>query len=250
VTALRPEYCSFYNCSFDNTTNGVYVDNSLAFNFTNCFFSNRPNNGCVIGTTNSESIIFENCIFFNNDKNGLVVLANSKHTVVNNCRFVANSVTSANTYHGLAIASNTNYFTITNNLFKNGWDGTGSQGYGLVINAGTSNYFQVSNNTFLSNGIGSISLSVSGTIVYVKDNVGFLTRNAGTATITLGLSSVVVTHGLGGQPYSKDIIIIASLIPTVAVYVSALTPTTFTISAVAPVAADVVLNWNATIFNG
>jgi hypothetical protein len=62
-----------------------------------------------------------------------------------------------------------------------------------------------------------------------------------------GTLSVVVNHGLAGQPLSQDIIITPRLIPTVDVFVSALSPTTFTMEAGAPVAADRYFNWVATI---
>jgi hypothetical protein len=90
-------------------------------------------------------------------------------------------------------------------------------------------------------------VGATGTNRHITNNIGFVTKNSGTATMLSGTSSIVVNHGLAGQPLSQDIIITPRLLPTVPVFVSALSATTFTISAAGAVGADTFFNWTATV---
>ena len=245
---LRPEFCRFTSCSFDSSSTGVFLRHTTDMSFTNCFFSNRPGNGIQIGTTSTvENTVFQGCTFFNNGGSGAVVGQYADNTIFDNCNFVGNSTTVSNAGNGITVSANALNFTITNSVFKNGWGSSGSQNYGIAIGSGSSNGFVITNNNFGASGTGSILNQASGTNIHIANNIGFVSKNSGEATILTGNSSVVVTHGLGGQPLSKDITLTPALLPTVAVYVSALAPTTFTISAAAPVAVDTRINWIATI---
>lgn len=246
---LRPEFCRFYSCSFDSSTTGVFLRHCVDMTFVGCFFSNRPGNGLQIGTTSTtECVNFIGCTFFNNGGSGAVVGSFAQDTVFDDCFFVGNSTTVLNAGNGLTVAANTTNFTVTNCTFRNGWGSGGSQNYGLAILAGTGDRFVVANNNFGTNGPGgSMLVGASGTDRHVSNNIGFVTKNSGSATMLNGNLQVVVNHGLAGQPSSQDIIVTPRLIPTVDVFISALSPTTFTIEAGAPVAADTYFNWVASI---
>lgn len=246
---LRPEFCRFFACSFDSSTTGVFLRRCTDMTFTGCFFSNRPGNGLQIGTTAiTENVVFLGCTFFNNGGSGAVIGEFAANTVFDDCNFIGNSTTTLNTGNGLSVAANAIDFTITNCNFRNGWGSVGSQNYGLAIAAGTSDRFVIANNNFGTNGTGgNVLMGATGTNRHVTNNIGFVTKNSGNATILNGTTSIVVTHGLGSQPLSQDIIITPRLLPTVAVYISALSATTFTISAAGAVGADTPLNWVATI---
>ena len=246
---LRPEFCRFFACSFDSSTTGVFLRHSVDMTFTGCFFSNRPGNGIEIGTTaTTENIVFLGCNFFNNGGSGAVIGAFSEDTIFDDCSFIGNSTTVLNTGNGLSVAANANNFTVTNSNFRNGHGSSGSQNYGLAIANGTGNRFVIANNNFGTNGTGGAMLvGAIGTNRHVTNNIGFVTKSSGDAVMLAGTLSVVVNHGLAGQPLSQDIIITPRIIPTVDVFVSALSPTTFTMEAGAPVAADRYFNWVATI---
>ena len=246
---LRPEFCRFFACSFDSSTDGVFLRRCVDMTFTGCWFSTRPGNGLQIGTTAiTENVVFLGCTFAYNGASGAVVGQYAVNTVFDDCNFVGNSTASANAANGLTINANTTDFTITNCNFRNGWGASGSQNYGLVL-LGTNDKYVIAGNNFGTNGTGSMLGVTNGTDHNVYNNIGFITKNSGNATILNGTSSIVVTHGLAAQPRSQDIIITARALPTVAVYVSALSATTFTISAAGAVGADTSLNWVAAIFN-
>jgi hypothetical protein len=247
---LRPEFCRFFACSFDSSTTGVFLRHCTDMTFVGCFFSNRPGNGLQIGTTSiTENVVFLGCTFFNNGGSGAVVGEFASNTVFDDCNFVGNSTTILNTGNGLTVAANAIDFTVTNCNFKNGWGSSGSQNYGIAVGAGASDRYIIANNNFGTNGTGGNMLfGGTGSNGSITNNIGFVTKNSGSATIANGTSSIVVTHGLNGQPLSQNIIITPRNTPTVSVYVSALSSTTFTISAAAPVGSDISLNWVATIY--
>jgi hypothetical protein len=245
----RPEFCRFISCSFDSSVSGVKLDHCTDMTFTGCFFSNRPGNGLQVGFNKiTENVVFQGCMFFNNGGSGAVIGSFAKDTMFNNCSFIGNSTTVLNTGNGLTVAANTTDFTITNCNFRNGHGSSGSQNYGLAVLSGTGNRFVIANNNFGTNGAGgAVLMGATGGTVHVANNIGFVTKNSGTATMLNGTSSIVVNHGLGGQPVSQDIIVTPRLVPTVDVYISALSSTTFTIATNAPVGADRTFNWVATI---
>jgi hypothetical protein len=247
---LRPEFCRFFACSFDSSTTGVFLRHCTDMTFTACFFSNRPGNGLQVGTTSTtENVVFIGCMFFNNGGSGAVVGAFAEDTIFDDCSFIGNSTTTLNTGNGMSVAANANNFTVTNCNFRNGHGSSGSQNYGLFIATGTSDRFNISNNNFGTNGTGgAMFIGATGTNRHVTNNIGFVTQNSGFATIPSGSLSVVVNHGLAAQPLSQDIIITPRLIPTVPVFVSALSATTFTIEAGAPVAVDTPFNFVASIY--
>ena len=246
---LRPEFCRFFACSFDSSTTGVFLRHCVDMTFTGCYFSNRPGNGLQIGTTSTtENVVFLGCTFAYNGGSGAVIGEFADNTVFDDCNFVGNSTTTLNTGNGLSVAANATDFTVTNCNFKNGWGSSGSQNYGLAILAGTGDRYVIANNNFGTNGTGGAMLiGATGTNRHVTNNIGFVTKNSGTATILNGTLSIVVNHGLAGQPLSQDIIITPRLLPTVAVFVSAVSATTFTIEAGGVVGADTAFNWVATI---
>lgn len=247
---LRPEFCRFFACSFDSSTTGVFLRHCVDMTFTGCYFSNRPGNGLQIGTTaTTENIVFLGCTFAFNGASGATLGEFAANTVFDDCNFIGNSTTTLNVGNGLTVAANAINFTVTNCNFRNGWGSSGSQNYGLAL-LGTNSRYVIANNNFGSNGTGGAMLGVTnGSNNNVYSNIGFLTKNSGNATILNGTASIVVTHGLAAQPRSQDIIITPRLLPTVAVYVSAVSATTFTISAAGVVGADTAFNWVVEIFN-
>lgn len=246
---LRPEFCRFFACSFDSSSTGVFLRHTTDMTFMGCYFSNRPGNGMQIGTTGAvENTNFIGCTFAYNGASGGVVGSFAVNTLFDGCNFVGNSTTAPNTGNGLTFAANTSDFTVTNCAFRNGWGSAGSQNYGLAILPGNSDRYVIANNTFGTNGPGGAMLvSGPGTNRTISGNVNFRTKNHGEATIAAGTTSVVVTHGLAAQPVSAEITLTPALLPTQPVFISALSPTTFTISTATVPATDLRINWTVAI---
>jgi len=164
----RPAYSRFNSVYFDSAVNGTSLNNCVDLTFTNCWFSNRPNNGCDVLT--SEGVTFIGCTFFGSDKHGCTLSATSKHTTFSACKFISNSSSSANTYHGINIAANCTDFIIENCTFTNGWGASGSQGYGVLIAAGTSDRYVIRGNAMAGNGLGGLSDGGTGTNKFIDGN--------------------------------------------------------------------------------
>ena len=89
----------------------------------------------------------------------------------------------------------------------------------------------------------------AGTKNIIKDNVGYITENSGTATITAGQTSVAVTHGLAATPTR---VILTPTTDTAGrrYWVSAKGATTFTITIDSTYTSDITFDWRAQIGEG
>jgi hypothetical protein len=167
TTGLRPAYNRFRDVYFDSSDNGVWLDRTVLNKFTGCWFSARPGNGLFIGNCNDSHFI--GCEFANCGAHGALVDVLAKRSVFTTCSFVGNSVNSPNVYHGLAIAANTTDFTVQNCTATNGLVG-GSQGWGIIVNAGSSNRYTIAFNLIGGNGVGGVSDAGSGAQKAVGSN--------------------------------------------------------------------------------
>jgi len=85
----------------------------------------------------------------------------------------------------------------------------------------------------------------------VKDCEGFVTKTKGTAVIATGTSSIVVTHGLGATPASKELIKLSLGTDLGAaglsrmLWVSAVGATTFTVNSHVNTTGNYTFGWEA-----
>jgi parallel beta-helix repeat protein len=167
--------------------------------------------------------------------------------------------------NGIEIYDSVNYCIISNNVIQNGtgraitMHDKGSEESSINFNVIQGNIFSnitqgiattayvrntsIINNTFYNcttpmNNMGSNTL--------IKNNIGYITENTGTATITAPATTVDVTHGLAAAPTR------VLLSPTTATagkqyYVSAKDATTFTITIDSAAEADISFDWQAVI---
>lgn len=156
---------------------------------------------------------------------GIYIDAGATGNLITGNNIFFNSQASSNTYSGIIIND-----SFKNNIFNNriGSSYTGGGGekqkYG-VKETGTSDYNEICFNiieSYLTNGIVKV-----GANTVVKQNVGYVTENSGTATISSG-TSVVVTHGLAGTP--TVVIVTPRSTGYGSFAVTARTSTTFTIT--------------------
>lgn len=247
-----PEFCRFVNCSFDNSTTGMRVDQCIDMTFTGCLISNRSN-GCTVGTTNSDGVTFDACTIGNNDGHGCQVDAGAKRTTFNACKVVGNSRLVANTFHGIVFADAVTDFIVSDCICTNGWGFSGTQAYGIVVNGTTHNRYTLRGNIVIGNATGGI---LDGTTTatpdrYVTDNVGYRTWNQGTGTILSGTTALVVNHGLAVTPVAKNITIGFTQNPTADpgnFWVDTITATQFTVNVrTNPGVSNLGFNWDARV---
>jgi hypothetical protein len=144
AAGTRPAYNRFNNVYFDSSDEGGFFDKAVDFTFTGCWFSNRPNNGCVL--YNTDGFTFSDTSFINCGSHGLVLSVDAKRTSINGSKFMGNSTLTSGTYSGVSIAAGTSDFVICNSTIG-GSLGLGNQKYGVVIAAGSSDRYSVVNNT-------------------------------------------------------------------------------------------------------
>lgn len=163
----RPAYNKFTDVYFDSSDNGVLIDKVVEFDFIDCWFSNRPNNG--VNLSNCDGVRFIGGGALNNYNNGVAVNATAVRTVFKGFAARGNSVRTANTYHGIAIAANTNDFVIQG-CTLGGAIGFGTQAYGAFVNAGTSDRYIIADNLVNGNGTGGVSDGGTGANKRVANN--------------------------------------------------------------------------------
>ena len=192
-----PAYCKFTNVYFDSSAQGAVIDQCMGMTFTNCWFSNRPGNGAVVGFTATQGITFIGCLFANCAQNGCLVQVNAVGTNFIGCIFAGNSESSSGVYSGLNIAANTENFSVIGCISKGNYLGfSATQLYGILINVGTSNNFVITGNDVTGNGSAGISDGSSGTIKVIHSNIGY--NSPGSAyVITVGSSPFTYTNNSG-----------------------------------------------------
>lgn len=247
---VRPAYNNFTNVFFDSSVEGVVLDKIIETEFIGCWFSNGRSGtgfaGCGVIETNGLNFI--GCRFFNCGGTGCSVTATAVNTTFVACSIESNSVT-ATAAPGLAFFANTNNFTVSNCKTGNSLY-SGSQTYGILIDNGTSNNYSICNNLLTGNVVGGLSDGGTGTVKTISGNVGFLTKNVSTATILLGNTSVIVTHGLAETPTAQNILI-SPLVSTgsnpMFVDSTSITSTQFTVRTSSAAAGDFSFSWQASI---
>jgi hypothetical protein len=164
----RPAYSRFSNVFFDSADNGAFLDNCYDISFSNCWFSNRPNDGCNLATTNK--VKFDNCSFINSGKSGVRLTAAAVDTSIVNCTISGNNVMGG-TEPGIAVAANTNDFVIIGNRIGRGaGDPFGTQNRGVLVNGGTSDRYIITNNLVSGNTLAGVTDAGTGANKNVSNN--------------------------------------------------------------------------------
>ena len=159
VGVAGASYNKFVNCWFDSCETGVWLENVRDFNFDNCWFSNRPNDGVMIA--GCDGISFTNCQFTYCDRYGLNI-SNCRRITVIGCTIVNTGNT------GLFLSGNVLNSVFIGNTFGNNLVKT--------INITQTNAITISSesgNIIVTNNVGpSVTLiNNSSNINLVKDNL-------------------------------------------------------------------------------
>ncbi len=261
------------NAVYDCQTGGiaVYVRNIVSSEITNNLFVNAvksSNVGAItvsnVGGTSENFWISENIIRFTSDPpvvvNGILVRGESSSnltsgfTVSNNKIHISTDVTEnvnvgvyllgyssgARTVQHGVVCGNTvtgagflNYGLIGAQSQYNTY--TGNSVYNAIISGAhfdaATSYSVLSQNTFLVCAVGASNLG--GATNILRDNVGYVTENSGTGSITSGSTSDVITHGCSYTPAAADIVITLTENPTNtpgAIWVDTIGPAEFTVN--------------------
>lgn len=137
-------------------------------------------------------------------------------------------------YAGILLDSSS-YNTISGNVFKN------QTTNGEVTEQGTSNYNIIVQNDFPD----KYGIIKTGANTIIHENTGYYTELAGTATISSGQSSKIVSHNMPSAP--TYVIVTGSSTETSACWVTDIGSTTFTINVPSAVSGNTVVYWYAVI---
>lgn len=163
----RPAYNRFTNVYFDSAVNGCLLNKMVSSRFTNCWISNRPNNG--INVNDCDDLTFTNCEFTNNGGSGAEIYASNKRIKFIGCSFMNNNSENVGA-HGLSFHSGSTDFIVKDCTASNSLGFEGSQHYGIFINAGESDRYIVSDNLVNGNVVGGIMDGGTGLTKDVKNN--------------------------------------------------------------------------------
>ena len=196
TTGFGPSFCRFNSVFFDSCTNGVLLDKTDDFSFSNCWFSNRPANG--IDIHNSESTLFTGCTFSNSGGHGCLVDSACINTKFIGCKFISNG--SVGSRSGLVISSNTEQFVISGCEFSNGLRLTSYQDVGLTINSGC-DFYSITDNIAKTNNTTQMINSSTPAEGYWSNNIGYRTENHKTEGVVFDASGLgSFSHGLSATP--------------------------------------------------
>tara|TARA_R110000782_G_scaffold84616_2_gene165006 strand:- start:353 stop:2584 length:2232 start_codon:yes stop_codon:yes gene_type:complete len=164
----RPAYNKFTDVYFDSADQGVFLNRNVATRFTNCWFSNRPNNGLVI-TGENEDISFVNCDFINNWNNGALISNGSTKIRFADCTASGNNV-SGGGFDGLQFGGNASDFSVIGGTYG-GTLGFGAQRFGVHVNGGASNRYIITNVLATGNATAGVQDGGTGTNKVVANNI-------------------------------------------------------------------------------
>jgi len=232
------------SCDFEynrlTTTGAVHITNYRNW-VTNCYFS--TNRSAIEMNSRWQNI--HNC-FFTNSRRYHVYCATPTEQKITGCTF--ESWNTDNTGQGAIRFSNSPLY---NHITNNSFDATGCNGSEGIQDNGTAlDYCIFNDNIFYNFGANSpFDLSSSGTHNTIRNNLGYITENSGTATLVNATTSIAVTHGLDVTPSAGDIVVtpIEAWGSMAQFYIDTYTSTQFTIHADGDPGVDVDFAWNAIV---
>lgn len=167
----------------------------------NCTIRNNTGNQAIrVAGSSHHNLITGNKVI-NSDKIGIYVSSGDDNYVSNN--LVIGSSQDADASHPNIRVSGVARTTIIGNTLRDG-GGANQPNYGLYI---TGTYTRVINNDLYDAGK-TAAVLLSGTTNIFRGNIGYVTENSGTTTISSGNTYVAVTHSLDAQPATSTISII------------------------------------------
>ena len=188
--------------------NGIRVTqtgtgDATGITFVNCWSGSNTNYGILVdeqGGGEVEGIRFVDCKVCNNGLAGFRI-AGGTNLAIQNSDIFSNSATVADARHGIEVVAGIEHISIEGNRIVNGYDHGNTQGYAINFDAGATDYYTVVNNDVEPNdNTPRINNAATGTHRRVEGNLGYVTENQGTSSVTSGNTTVTVAHGLSVTP--------------------------------------------------
>jgi hypothetical protein len=234
--------------AYNNNTDGIDCYHTEGVTVNGCRSERNGLNGFTMDSTSHYGQII-GCISKENAHNGIHLFL-SGNVRVEGCLVQSNSYGAAGSYHGIHIESTVgdpsqgyNCLIEGNRILDS--QGTKTQEYGIKMTY--TDYARIFNNDLDGNRTGAISPVGSNNVI--KDNIGYVTENSGTATLANGNTSIAVNHGLAVTPAAGDIMVtpIEAWGNMTNFWIDAYTATRFTIHAAQDPGQDVDFVWKAAV---
>jgi len=162
---------------------------------THCH-SSRNLNGMYVGS----NIVMSACTVSENDQMG-IQLNHANHAVIVGNKIYSNSKENTGVYSDIKLSDTSHSCIITNNFI----DGESTAKHGIEIGADVYNCL-ISQNRITGHTSAEI-IDASTSYNQIRNNFGFVTENSGTATLSSGITSIAVDHGLDVTPSTGDIVV-------------------------------------------
>ncbi|MEM2567332.1 MAG: right-handed parallel beta-helix repeat-containing protein [Candidatus Bathyarchaeia archaeon] len=210
----------FSNCEvkgcyiYSNGEDGIYLYLGCRNKFSNNYIVLNTKNGINFDTSYENEVIgnqissnglrnrIEGNLIERNGREGIYGFGGFSYNIIMGNHFHDNSQASTNTYNDIWLRTDGTRYCVNNVIMGNHFLGavlTGNKAkYGIEESASTDDYNIISRNIFGL--LGTAPVKQSGVNTKVQDNIGYITENSGTATITAGATYVDVTHGLAITP--------------------------------------------------
>lgn len=249
------EWLFVRDSAFDsNDLNGIFINPAAGGTvkggtFIGCWTATNTDSGMVVGSTGTiDGLRFVGHRSFNNTQHG-VVLNGGENISLDACDISGNSLGSSGTYHGIAIAAGVSEWAIRNCRIGQMAGFANTQGYAILLNATIGDNFAIENNDLRLNVTGGVAGATVSSTKLVRNNLGYVTENSGTATLADGTTSIAVTHGLGVTPAAGDVMVtpIEAWGAMTEFYIDTYTATQFTIHADQDPGQDVDFAWKALV---
>jgi len=219
----------------------VYTDASTKYNKIKILNNQIVGGGIYLSSDYSEVICntIENAYYSGISLGGVNYAIISKNIIRNPGQGGSTTWDDGITLRDSAYRPNSNYVEIFDNIIIDDQTTTTTD-VGINEIAGDNN--RIYRNRLVGSFISAV-ISITGANTTVKRNLNYTTENSGTATITAGLTSVTVSHGLVSTP-SK---VIVTPTQDTRIWVTNVGATSFDINIPAALASDLTVYWEAEV---
>jgi hypothetical protein len=244
------------DCSFDtNTYYGILITPdsgavAKGLNFIDCWTSSNTYYGVyTTGSGTLDGMLFSGHRCFNNGNYGIYIATGTNWAIDGGSQISGNGTAQSNTYHGVCVGAGISGWAIRNCKIGQMAQFSNIQANAIQLNAGGSDNYLIENNDLTGNlGVGVNNPNCAVTRI-VRNNLGFVTANSGTATITSGQTYVNVTHALEETP-GRVILTPTTDTGGKRFWVSAKSSSTFTITIDSTYTSNITFDWRATVGEG
>lgn len=176
--------------------------------FSNCWFATCKLSGLMTGA-NVNGLALSNCRILNNQQHGVRLYAGTKNVSITGCQIFENSMQTNNTYDGILVDANNEYFRfIANDIGPGGVEQelgvANKQRYGISIASGTSTHYVIGGNNLAGNVTGGLLDGGSGTDKHIYGNLSSTTVIPNSFAGTVRATSLTIPAAGAGVELAYD----------------------------------------------